>query len=240
MIDNPPTEKHAAQVESFKYIGLIAGQPFDPEKLSKPTRVGLARAVKMGEQIMTWKVKYRGTPYETRWNKLREGTYDFDYLDRAAGALEGLFVHDYVEAMYYSTYESYIPPAREGGTGSGEFFDSTNRYVMHFEKDQLPNSKDHGFWSITMYGPDFQLVANEINRYSISNRTQEVLTNRDGSLDLYFQSDRPENPMKARNWLPCPQKKGQLFRLNYRIYLPTYKVQHPDNALNYIPPVLKQ
>lgn len=240
MMDNPPTEKHAAQVEPFKYIGLVAGQPFHPEQLSKATQAGLARSIKMGAQIMTWKVKYRGTPYETRWNKLREGTYNFDYLDRAAGSLEGLFVHDYVEAVYYSTYESYVPPAHEGETGSGEFFNSSNRYVIHFEKDQLPNSKEYGFWSITMYGPDFQLVHNEINRYSISDRTQGVKANTDGSLDLYFQSDRPKIPKMASNWLPCPKEKGQLFRLNYRIYLPTYRVQHPDKDLQYIPPVMKR
>ena len=240
MIDNPPTEKHAAQWDPFKYIGLVPGQLFEPGKLSKATQAGLARAAKMGAQIMTWKVKYRGTPYETRWNKLNQGTYNFNYLDRAAGALEGLFVHDYVEASYYSTYESYVPPAIKGGTGSGEFFDSTNQYYIHFDKDQLPDSKEYGFWSITMYGPDFQLVHNEINRYSISNRTEGVKPNSDGSLDFYFQSDKPVDKNQASNWLPCPKEDGQLFRLNYRIYLPTYRVQHPNDDLQYIPPVLKR
>ena len=49
---------------------------------------------------MKWKVKFRGAPYPTRWNNLRPGTYGFDYFDRAAGALEGLFVHDRDEAEY--------------------------------------------------------------------------------------------------------------------------------------------
>ena len=240
MIDNPPTTKHAAQWEPFKFIGLVPGQPFEPKQLSKATQAGLARAVQMGEKIMIWKVKYRGTPYETHWNKLWEGTYNFDYLDRAAGALEGLFVHDYVEAMYYNTYECYIPPTAEGEPARGEFFNSSNKYVIHFDKNRLPDFKEYGFWSITMYGPDFQLVANEIKRYSISIRTEGVKTNSDGSLDLYFQSDKPENPNEACNWLPCPKRKKQMFRLNYRIYLPSYKVQHPDNDLTYIPPVLKR
>lgn len=244
MIDNPPSEKHAAQVEPFKYIGLVAGKPFLPDQLSKPTQAGLARAAKMGPDIISWKVKYRGTPYETRWNKLREGTYDFDYLDRAAGAMEGLFVHDYIEAVYYSTYESYVPSTIEGQPGTGEFFNSTNKYAIHFDSDQLPDSKLYGFWSLTMYGPDFQLVDNIIDRYSISDRTAGVVKNSDGSLDLYFQSERPDKekePTKYANWLPCPHEKGQLFRLNYRIYLPTYRVQHPDDdVLKYIPAIMKQ
>ncbi len=240
MMDNPPTEKHAAQVEPFKYIGLVPGQPFRPEQLSKATQAGLTRAALIGPDIISWKVKYRGTPYETRWNKLREGTYNFDYLDRAAGAMEGLFVHDYEEAVYYSTYESYVPPAIKRRLGKGEFFDSTNKYTIHFDKDQVPDTKEHGFWSVTMYGPDFQLVSNTINRYSISNRTGGVVTNSDGSLDFYFQSYEPTDPKQANNWLPCPKDSGKLFRINYRIYLPTNRVQHPDDdVLKYIPPVLK-
>jgi len=43
--------------------------------------------------------------YPTRWNNLRRGTCGFDYFDRAAGALENLFVHDRDEAEYFSTYE---------------------------------------------------------------------------------------------------------------------------------------
>ena len=160
---------------------------------------------------MTWKVKYRGTAYETRWNKLQEGTYNFDYLNRAAGSLEGLFVHDYKEAMYYSTYiyECYIPPTVVGVPGTGEFFNSSNQYVVHFDDDKLPTFIDHGFWSITMYGPDFQLVDNEINRYAICNTTQGIQFNDNGSLDLYFQADEPQDSKEASNWLPCPKQKDQ-------------------------------
>ena len=238
MMDNPPQERHAAQWKPFHYIGLVPGKTFDPSQLSKATRTGLIRAAKMGPQIMEWKVKYRGTPYATRWNMLREGTYGFDYLDRAAGSLEGLFVHDYEEAIYYSTYESCTVKA-DGTPDKGEFFNSSNKYVMHFEKDEIPETKQYGFWSLTMYGPDFQLVDNSIGRFSISDRTTGVQKNADGSLDIYIQSEKPTDPEKAGNWLPCPQTGGQLFRINYRIYLPNYKVQFPDKELQYIPPVLK-
>jgi hypothetical protein len=52
------------------------------------TRQGLARAAQDGPQIMNWKVKIRGTPYPTRWNNVRPGTYGLYYFDRAAGALQ--------------------------------------------------------------------------------------------------------------------------------------------------------
>ena len=240
MVDNPPTGKHAAQWKPFHFIGLVPGQEFQPEKLSKPTYRGLARAAQLAPSMMQWKVKYRGTPYETRWNKLKEGTYNFDYLDRAAGALEGLIVHDYAECLYYSTYESYVPSPIEGKDGTGEFFNSSFKYTMHFNKDQLPDTKAYGFWSITMYNDEFQLVANDINRYSISLRTEGVETNEDGSLDLYFQAEQPTDEEERKRWLPCPKTPNTLFRLNYRTYLPTYRVLNPDDDLQYIPPVMKR
>ena len=181
MVDNPPQDRHAAQWKPFHYIGLVAGESFDPDQLSEPTRAGLIRAAKMGPEIMKWKVKYRGTPYATRWNQLREGSYGTDYLDRAAGALEGLFVHDYEEAIYYSTYESCTLPVgglkgkskKELKEGlEGEFFNSSNKYVMHFNKNEIPPTKENGFWSLTAYGPDFQLVSNDCGVRDGTNRSQ--------------------------------------------------------------------
>ena len=50
-----------------------------------------------------------------------EGSYGTDYLDRAAGALEGLLVHDHPECMYFSTYESYVPSKDAKSSDKGQF-----------------------------------------------------------------------------------------------------------------------
>lgn len=243
MIENPPAQEHKAAYEPFKYIGLVVGKKFNPDALDEPIKRGLARAAVMGDQIMQWKVKYRGTPYPTRWNNLREARYGFDYLDRAVGVLEGLFVHDYEEALYFSTYESF-KGVDEGSVvkGTGEFFDCRQKYQIHFEPEQIPQTKEMGFWSITMYGPDFQLVTNDIDRFLINNSTPGLEYNDDGSLDIYIQQDQPSEEHQQRNWLPCPKYDSNhpndtLFRLNYRIYLPTdYTLNHRDQ---FIPPVKK-
>jgi hypothetical protein len=94
------------------------------------------------------------------------------------------------------------------GSYSGE-----KRYVMHFDKGQLPPVK--GFWSITMYDSDFFFVENPLDRYSISPR-QDLKTNADGSVDLYVQHDSP-GADKESNWLPAPKDK---FILMLRMYWP--------------------
>ena len=61
----------------------------------------------------------------------------------------------------------------------GEKYDgAAHKYVMHFDKGQMPPVK--GFWSLTMYDPKFFFVPNPINRYNLSQRNTFV-TNADGS-----------------------------------------------------------
>jgi hypothetical protein len=200
LTENPPPKDHEAAVILLDRGGINVGQPFDVSKLDEPAHKGLARAEAIGPQIMKWKVKFRGTPYPTRWNNLRPGTYGYDYFDRAAGALEGLFVHDREEAEYFSTYED----------GDAHLLDGVNEYVVHFNKDEIPPTMKNGFWSFTMYGSDFQLVKNPINRFSIGDRTKGLTYNPDGSLDIYIQNQAPVG--HESNWLPCPP--SGLFRIS--------------------------
>jgi hypothetical protein len=225
LIENPPPNEQEAAVVLLSRSGITVGKPFDANTLSEPTKKGLVRAAEDGPAVMKWKVKYRGTPYPTRWNNLRPGTYGFDYFDRAAGALEGLFVHDREEAEYFSTYED----------GDADLLDGENKYVLHFEKDEIPPTLDEGFWSITMYGSDFQLVKNPIDRYSIGDRTKGLKYNDDGSLDIYIQGEPPEG--NESNWLPSPPKG--LFRLDYRIYLPEEPARNPKTLGKFLPPTTK-
>jgi hypothetical protein len=223
LAENPPPADQEAAVILLGRGGIGLGRPMDVAKLDEAAHQGLARAEADGPQIMKWKVKFRGTPYPTRWNNLRPGTYGFDYFDRAAGALEGLFVHDRDEAEYFSTYED----------GDAHLLDGANKYVVHFDKDSLPPLLDHGFWSFTMYGSDFQLVKNPIDRFSIGDRTKGLTYNADGSLDVYIQHDAPAG--HESNWLPSPP--SGLFRINYRMYLPAADAKDPAALGKYLPPI---
>ena len=53
-----------------------------------------------------------------------------------------------------------------------------------------------------MYGADFQLVKNPIDRFSIGDRTKGLTYNADGSLDIYIQHAAPAG--HESNWLPSP------------------------------------
>ena len=76
-----------------------------------------------------------------------------DPLRRLGLTIYGPGTHIEKEALYYSA----LPV---GGTP----LSGANTYQLTFTKDQLPPVE--AFWSLIMYGPNNQLVANAINRYS--------------------------------------------------------------------------
>ncbi len=52
--------------------------------------------------------------------------------------------------------------------------------------------------------PDFYLVANPIDRYSIGDRTPGLLYGDDGALTIVVQHDEPSGADDRANWLPTP------------------------------------
>lgn len=96
---------------------------------------------------------------------------------------------------------------------TGEQLHGSHRYEITFT--ELPPV--NGFWSITMYAlPEYYLVANPIERYSIGDRTKGVTYRDDGSLTIYIQHERPQED-KVANWLPAP---SSAFRPMMRLYEP--------------------
>ena len=95
----------------------------------------------------------------------------------------------------------------------GQPLDGANKYTIHFDKGATPPV--NAFWSITLYDPEGFQVANALNRFAVSS-WMPFNYNPDGSLDLYFQNERPGNDKEA-NWLPAP--KGP-FNLTMHLYAP--------------------
>ena len=102
--------------------------------------------------------------------------------------------------------------------GLGLPLDGSRTYVLHFDKGEQPPVK--GFWSVTMYDPQYFLVPNPLNRYQISPTQSPVTTNPDGSLDIYIQHDNP-GAARMKNWLPAPTGP---FVVMLRLYWPDQSV----------------
>jgi hypothetical protein len=208
---NPPNADDAPMVAKLATLGIVPGQDFDASKLDAAIAAGIAKAPKPAQdKIAAWmkeSLVAGDAKLDNGWTfTTKTGLYGTNYLQRALITWFGLGANRPQDAVY---------PTSEGPELI-EKYNGAHKYVMHFDKGQLPPVD--GFWSLTMYNAQYFFVANPINRYSISARNS-LKTNADGSTDLYIQADSPGKD-KESNWLPAPKDD---FVLMTRMYWPKEK-----------------
>lgn len=226
---NPPHERDSAIVHLMRVLGLAPGADIDPDSIDPAVRRGLVRAAEQGPKVIAWKVKYRGRKSASMWNvDLTGGSYDTDYLARAEGAIQGLFVHDPEECTYFHTYHD----------GTGDPLDGARNYTLRFSPEQVAPTEQFGFWSITGYGTGFTLIPNDHDKYSVQSSDPDLLFDADGGITIHAGPDAPADadgrPLMA-NWVAT--EPGQPFRLNYRVYLPQPTILDPELVDTFLPPI---
>ena len=126
------------------------------------------------------------------------------YATRARSARNGLWGNHGYEAYYAEVFVD----------ATGARLNGAHAYELHLR--ELPPAD--AFWSVTMYSvPEFTLVANPIDRYSIGDRTPDIVTGEDGSIVIRMQHERPDDETAAAIWLPTPEGD---FRPMLRVYQP--------------------
>jgi hypothetical protein len=201
---NPPHITDEPIIARMKRIGIERGKSFDFAKLDPVVQKALARAPSDAQALMKWKVPTIAKVVNY-WSMNTDtvGVYGNYYLKRAVITQMGLGANVPEDAIYPFNL----------GDETGSPLNGTNKYVLHFDKSQLPPVT--AFWSVTLYDSEGFQVANPLNRFALSN-WMPFKYNADGSLDLYVQNESP-GPGKETNWLPAP--KGA-FNLTMRLYAP--------------------
>ena len=186
-------------------IGDIADQDFDVSKLGSLDQKLIQLVPKIGLLKMALRLKQQETTNGWLYFTEDVGNWGTDYVLRGMGNLLGPGWNRPEDAVYPISMKD-----AEGNAYDGAKYN----YVMHFDKGGVPPVD--GFWSLTMYDKDLFFVPNAINRYNLSQR-DTLITNQDGSIDLYLQADSPGADKEA-NWLPAP--RGE-FKLVLRVYGPS-------------------
>lgn len=192
----PPTGPEAQTFAQFKALGL--GTPAFAQK--RPSDDVLAAAF---DKAYAKVAAFNNSDIVNGWRvNFHISKFIKDPLERAAVNRYGPGAHIAEEALYYSAV----------GDASGQPLSGANRYSLTFPAGQIPPVD--AFWSLILYGPDFFLVDNPLNRYAINDRTPGLVKGADGSLTLLIQH---EPPADQSNWLPAPDGK---FQLLFRTYQP--------------------
>ena len=196
--------------EKFAKIGIEAGKPFPPAKLTAQQKEALDAGAKSGVEKIKQRVAALGKA-ENGWRVGgAQGDRAFfrgDWTLRAAAAMAGIYGNDAVEALY---------PLLAADSEGNKPDCSNARYTLTFPEGELPPV--NAFWSVTMYDGRTQLlVENPVNRYVINSpMLPDLKTSKDGSLTIYIQKDSPGKE-KESNWLPAPD--GPIY-VAMRLYWP--------------------
>jgi hypothetical protein len=202
---NPPHFNDYPVLARMKRIGLEPGKPIDLASAPLEVKAALEAAPEAAKRRIDEAIE-RGSRTVNGWVMAMNpiGTYATDYAKRAGIARFGLGANTLDDAFY---------PSIGGGFNDGKL-DSGARYVVRFDKDQLPPAR--AFWSLTLYDDRQLFAANAIGRYALGD-ADKLVFDPDGSLELYLQRESPGKDKEA-NWLPTPAAGP--FSLTMRLYWP--------------------
>jgi len=206
----------------LKDLGIEKGKPFMPtaeqkEVLLEGLNVGMAMA--------------QATSFDKTREMFPTALYgkDSGWEDVMAGMNPKIDMDNYSmfnERASY-TFEAVTTSAgmvsRVPGKGSaylGSYYDADgdalqggNNYSLHIG----PNPPAANFWSVTVYDIENRLIIrNDMERSDRSSRTEGLINNADGSVDLYFGPKAPQG--KEANWIQT--NAGQSFFVYLRLYGP--------------------
>ena len=206
---NKPSPRFDALVYAFKQVGL---GPCAQLPSNQSLRAAIIAGAEDAQRLIN--ARLSSWPMRQGWRvpDANTGRDSNDYLGRALVQLTqvGSFPAD--EAIYTSGVAS----------SDGKPLDGKNTYRLTFKKGQFPPVDPGGFWSITMYdGDDNLLVKNAFNKSIIRPSTKNLHYNTDGSLTVYLSHQRPAD-MPEANWLPAPNGP---FLIVLRTYLPQQAIQ---------------
>ena len=200
-------------------IGIRKGKPFAPdERMTKILTDAVAVANATARAVSFRNRDPRNAMYpKSQWQNMF-GSADYRFLDDGGTGGRNLDSR----TMFYYGYTVNTPAmvAKIPGKGSqyamsfadtsGNPFDGTKTYKLNVPG----NAPAKDFWSTVIYDPQTRSELQSGQPYPSKNsRRDKLITNADGSVDIYFGPKPPEG--KQENWIETVPGKGwfAIFRL---------------------------
>jgi hypothetical protein len=213
----PPGIDQTELMRLFATIGVGPGRRLEAQ--SPATLKGLQRAAQDGIALLKQMAIGRGKSVNN-WNYpppcVGRAGQASDFITRAAvQALGGIADHDPAQAVYLNTTLD----------SDGQKLAPARKYSLTFAAGAFPpfDATYHGFWSLTMYQPNYNLVTGSQNYFVNSYYPNFSGRKPDGSMTILIQRDDP-GPLDAGvYWLQTPDPSNpatQSFYLILRVYVP--------------------
>jgi hypothetical protein len=216
----PPGIPQDQLLALFATIGI--GPGLDPRTQSPATRAGLQRGAAEGLALLRKMSQGRGKQVNG-WTypplDVGRAGQSSDFITRGAvQSLGGICANDPQEAVYINAAVD----------ADGQPLSGDNVYQIIIDADGFPpcDKSRHGFWSITLYGSDYNLVTGSknytINGYYPAFRDQLP----GGGMMIWIQSTEHAQG-NGEYWLQSPA--GKSFYLILRVYVPEPSVSETQS-----------
>lgn len=191
----PPMPGEEALYASIRQVLAAAEKDAEIKKILLET--AFETESKVIKPLFAW--KYNGIPAGNGWNRSKNNAqWGFDYLMRTSTARSNMFDNRPTETQYFYT---------DNDSKNNQLI-SKNTYAVTFQDGQLPPV--NGFWSLTMYNKHHIFTPNELNRYSLGTKNDDLKYNDDGSLTLFMGPNAPGEGNET-NWLQTPEGTFSLY-----------------------------
>jgi hypothetical protein len=217
-------------------LGIAPGQPFTPDArqttlLTEAARVGelMARTIAFDKRLPAARV-YPGKQWEYAvLFDLNQETPDgrrVQFDERSSWFYEAIGMSSGMQGRILGFGQVYLEASKDS---KGNWLDGGKAYRMRVPA-KAPVQQ---FWSVTLYdnvsrGP----LITDRGGADLSSRQPDLVSNSDGSVDLYFA---PVRPAAAANWIKTTPRRGWF--AYFRFYAPTEAYFAKTWQLNDIEPL---
>jgi hypothetical protein len=230
--ENPPRAQDMAMLGMLETLGIVHGQPFEPDErmkkiLTEGATVGramaetLAYAPRVAEEIVY------AYPGERRWKRIffADPTFhepEYMAIDlRSKYAFEAIGTSKSMVVAVPGQGSQYIGAYQDA---DGDWLTGDNSYRIRLPEDVPANM----FWSLTVYDNDTRsMIQNEHGRPLVGS-VHGAVANEDGSFDLYFGPELPKD-VPENNWVQTTPGKG------WFVYIRLYGPEQPYFDKTWIP-----
>ena len=199
-------------------LGIEPGKPFNPDARQSAI---LTDAAKVGELMARTNAFDKRLPGATvypgkHWEyantfELNQEAKDYTQLDqRGSWFYEAIGQSAGMQGRILGFGQVYLETSKDN---AGKWLDGGNSYRMHV----APNPPVKQFWSITLYDNTTRYpVITDQGAADLSSRKPDLVTNADGSVDVFFG---PQKPAGATNWIKTNPGRGWF--PYFRFYAPS-------------------
>jgi hypothetical protein len=199
-------------------IGIIKGQPFKPtDKQQALLKEAVETAPKM---ILAMRqlgrpdqrnLYYKDRQYQNTWAGATSEWLQDGYLDIDQRASYFQIAYSSAPAMVMRTLDAGSKYPFTFRDAHGDFLNGSDTYKLHLP----PNPPAKLFWAVTAYNITDGTMVEAPQLMPSINGFNKVATNTDGSVDLYFARQKPDD-VPASNWIQTVG--GRDFLVALRLY----------------------